>query len=172
MMIKYIWRKFRGVFFFICCFNFIMCSSSCNKKNNLKTIQPYANNLGIKPSIIAQFDTIHFTQIEWVKPIKYFGTVNEGDKILIKFAYKNTGIHPLFISKAMPSCGCTNPTYSEQPIMPGETGEVSVNFDSNGQLNHIKKSIVITSNTTNSVQHRLSFEGNVFKRNANFHSKK
>ena len=162
----------KRIVFFACCITSIMCGNSCNKKNNKNPIQPYTNNMGIKPSTIAQLDTKHFTQIEWVKPVKHFGTVNEGDKVLIKFAYKNTGYHPLFISKAMPSCGCTNPTYSELAVMPGNAGEISVNFDSNGQLNHIKKSIVITSNTTNSVQHTLSFEGNVIKRNSNSHSMK
>lgn len=36
------------------------------------------------------------------------------------FVFTNTGDAPLVINQAMASCGCTVPTYTKTPIMPGQ----------------------------------------------------
>ena len=40
------------------------------------------------------------------------------------FTFVNTGDKPLVITQAVASCGCTVPTYTKQPIQPGEKGEL------------------------------------------------
>ena len=51
------------------------------------------------------------------------------------------------------SCGCTVPKYPKNiAIKPGESGEIEVNFDSNGRLNLQQKMIKITANTTSGGQ--------------------
>jgi len=68
-----------------------------------------------------------------------------------EFIFTNTGKEPLIISKAKGSCGCTVPEWSKEPILPGETGKIKVNYDEKrvGQFN---KSVTITSNAQNSPQ--------------------
>jgi Protein of unknown function (DUF1573) len=136
---------------------------SCKSKDPVP-VSPYANDLGIKPATIAQIDTAHYTTIEWMDRIKDFGTIQYGDSVLLKFGFKNTGVHPLFLSAVRPSCGCTVPHYPIEAIMPGEENELTVNFHSIGQADTVHKTILVTSNTSNGVTHLLTIEGRIDSR--------
>ena len=68
-----------------------------------------------------------------------------------EFLFTNTGKEPLIISKAKGSCGCTVPNWPKEPIMPGETGTIKVNYDEK-RVGSFNKSITITSNARNSVK--------------------
>ena len=59
--------------------------------------------------------------------------------------FTNTGTAPLVIKNARGSCGCTVPTYPKQPIMPGETAEIEIRYDTK-RLGQINKSVTITTN--------------------------
>jgi hypothetical protein len=76
-----------------------------------------------------------------------FGTINEGQVVEHSFAFKNTGDAPLIIQSAQPSCGCTVPDWTKEPIPAGGTGYVKAKFDSNGKPNIQNKSITVTANT-------------------------
>lgn len=78
-----------------------------------------------------------------------FGVVEEGVKVEHVFEVVNTGEAPLIINNVLASCGCTTPEYSKHPIIPGETGEVKVVFDSNGQPGKQHKIITVMSNAEN-----------------------
>lgn len=76
-----------------------------------------------------------------------FGTINEGDVVEHTFKFKNTGEAPLIIQNAMGSCGCTVPTWTKEPIQPGETGEIVAKFNSQGRTNLQNKTVTVTANT-------------------------
>ena len=76
-----------------------------------------------------------------------FGTVVEGKKVSYTYKVKNTGEAPLIIQNAAPSCGCTVPTYSKDPIPVGGSGFVKAEFDSNGKPGINNKTITVTANT-------------------------
>lgn len=76
-----------------------------------------------------------------------FGTIKEGDKVSYTYSFKNTGEAPLIIQNAQPSCGCTVPEWSKEPIPVGGTGFVKAEFDSNGKPNIQNKTITVTANT-------------------------
>lgn len=76
-----------------------------------------------------------------------FGTIKEGEVVKHTFKFTNTGEAPLIIQNASGSCGCTVPTYSKEPIAPGETGEIVAEFNSKGQKNMQIKTVRITANT-------------------------
>ena len=44
------------------------------------------------------------------------------------FTMKNISDRPVVIHRVVTSCGCTEPTWTEAPIRPGETGEIKVVF--------------------------------------------
>ncbi len=127
--------------------------------------QPYKNDLGISPAVIAQIDTLHYTDIQWINPKKNIGRLKEGDSVFMKFWFKNAGKHPLFISAVKPACGCTVPSVPEDPVMPGEKGFLPVFFNTNNQEGDITKTIIVIANTLNGVKHVLSFSGNVSRKN-------
>jgi hypothetical protein len=76
-----------------------------------------------------------------------FGTVKEGDKVSYTYKVKNTGDAPLIIQNAQPSCGCTVPDWTREPIPVGGTGFVKAEFDSNGKPGIQNKTITVTANT-------------------------
>jgi hypothetical protein len=76
-----------------------------------------------------------------------FGTVNEGQKVTYTYKIKNNGEAPLIIQNAAPSCGCTVPDWSKEPIPVGGSGFVKAEFDTNGKTGIQNKTITVTANT-------------------------
>jgi len=76
-----------------------------------------------------------------------FGTVKEGGKVSYTYKITNTGEAPLIIQNAQPSCGCTVPDWSREPIPVGGTGFVKAEFDTNGKQGINNKTITVTANT-------------------------
>lgn len=60
-----------------------------------------------------------------------FGQIPKEVPVTTIFKLKNTGDKPLIINDAQASCGCTVPRKPEEPILPGEEGELEVTFTSN-----------------------------------------
>jgi hypothetical protein len=76
-----------------------------------------------------------------------FGTVEEGEKVKHTYKFKNTGNEPLIIASAKGSCGCTVPKWPSDPIAPGQTGVIDVEFDSKGKPGKQTKRVTVTANT-------------------------
>lgn len=74
-----------------------------------------------------------------------YGTIEKGADGVRVFEFTNTGNAPLIISEVKSTCGCTVPKKPDGPIMPGQTGEISVKYDTN-RVNPIRKTITVTSN--------------------------
>ena len=68
-----------------------------------------------------------------------------------EFQFTNTGKEPLIISKCKGSCGCTVPECPKEPILPGETSIIKVNYDEK-RVGSFNKSITITSNAKNATK--------------------
>lgn len=88
--------------------------------------------------------------ISFEKEIHDFGKIKEdGGKVEYKFIYTNTGSTPLIITNVKASCGCTSPTWTEKPVMPGQKGFVSAVFDPRNRPGNFNKSIFVESNSEN-----------------------
>jgi len=74
-----------------------------------------------------------------------YGTINKGDNGVRTFEFTNTGDAPLIITKVSSSCGCTVPKKPENPIMPGNSGEIEVKYDTQ-RVMPIRKTITVLSN--------------------------
>ena len=75
------------------------------------------------------------------------------------FEFTNTGTAPLVIHQAFASCGCTIPTYTEEPIKPGARGRVNIKYDGKDKFpGHFQKTVTIRSNAVTEVV-RLTVEG-------------
>jgi hypothetical protein len=67
---------------------------------------------------------------------------SDGNRV---FKFKNIGKSPIIIAQVKGSCGCTVPTKPEEPIMPGESGEIKVKYATN-RIGPFSKTVTITSN--------------------------
>ena len=74
-----------------------------------------------------------------------YGTIIQNSDGLRIFTFTNTGNAPLIISEVKTSCGCTVPTYSKEAILPGETGEINIKYDTK-RLGSFNKTITVLSN--------------------------
>ena len=63
------------------------------------------------------------------------------------FEFTNTGNEPLIIQDAKGSCGCTVPKYPKEPIAPGATGEIEVEYKPGTQKGNQTKAVTLTANT-------------------------
>ncbi|PCI06903.1 MAG: hypothetical protein COB73_09180 [Flavobacteriaceae bacterium] len=90
-----------------------------------------------------------------------YGKIEKGSDGVRVFTFTNTGKSPLIVEKVKGSCGCTVPTKPEAPIMPGETGEIQVKYDTN-RVGGFSKTVTITSNASEPVK-RLKIKGIVLK---------
>lgn len=79
-----------------------------------------------------------------------FGDIYQGDTVKHVFKFKNTGTAPLVISEVKTTCGCTAPFYSKTPVLPGESGQITIVFDSEGKSGRMTKVIQVVSNSGNS----------------------
>lgn len=89
-----------------------------------------------------------------------FGKVKAGEKVEHEYTFKNTGKEPLVISNAKGSCGCTVPEWPKEPIAPGASAKIKVNFDSKGKSGPQTKQVTITANT-DPVQSIIYIKGEV-----------
>ena len=68
------------------------------------------------------------------------------------FYFTNTGTAPLVIHQALASCGCTVPTFSKEPVKPGEKGRIEVSYNGKGKFPGVfQKTVTVRSNATNEV---------------------
>lgn len=106
------------------------------------------------------------TKIEFEETTFQWGELIEGEKIQNVFTFTNTGFEPLVILNAKGSCGCTVPRWPKEPIMPGETADLLVEFNSanKGKIggNPQSKRVTITANTEPANTY-LTIKGTVIK---------
>jgi hypothetical protein len=102
------------------------------------------------------------TTIEFPETTYDYGTVEDGKKVVHIYKFKNTGKNPLIISDAKGSCGCTVPEWPKEPIAPGKSGEIRVEFDSKNkgtaEGSAQSKRVTLTANT-DPVQTYLTIKG-------------
>ena len=113
------------------------------------TVTPEEGTVNTNPNSSSEDVTGDETTIEYFEMKHAFGNVFYPSDNKYTFKFKNTGDKPLVIEKAIASCGCTVPNKPEEPIMPGEIGELDVIFrPKSGQVGQtVTKKITVTANT-------------------------
>ena len=71
-----------------------------------------------------------------------FGKIKQGVPVSTFFEIKNISDKPLVIENAWGSCGCTTPEVPKEPIAPGTTTKLKVNYNAAAQ-NHFEKQVYI-----------------------------
>ncbi len=106
--------------------------------------------------------------IKFEKTTHNFGEFSENEPtVSCSFKFTNTGNDLLVIHQAVASCGCTVPSYTKEPIKPGESGEINVTYNGAGKHpGHFKKSITIRSNAKTEMT-RLYIEGDMTAKEEN-----
>lgn len=104
------------------------------------------------------------TEITFEKDSYDFGDIRQGDTVSHDFKFTNTGSHDLIITNARGTCGCTVPEWPKEPIKPGESNVIKVQFNSKNKKGAQNKTVTITANTKPS-ETKIYFTGNVIAPN-------
>ena len=92
-----------------------------------------------------------------------YGKIKQGADPYRVFKFKNEGTEPLLITGARGSCGCTVPTYPQEPIAPGKTAEIKVRYDTQ-RIGQFTKTVTITTNEAGESATRiLTIKGEVMQ---------
>ncbi len=76
-----------------------------------------------------------------------FGTIPDGDLVSHVYKFTNTGSEPLILSDAKGSCGCTVPKWPREPIAPGASADITVEFNSKNKAGKRNQKVTVTANT-------------------------
>lgn len=90
-------------------------------------------NVFAKPVIHFQEDTYDFGEVEQGKLLKHI------------FSFENLGDEPLFISEVRNYCRCTESVLSSEKILPGQTGQITVTFDTEERQGRVFQPIGVYS---------------------------
>jgi hypothetical protein len=90
-----------------------------------------------------------------------FGDLQEGPKANVDFVFTNTGNKPLILTDVKASCGCTTPEWPKEPIMPGQSSKIKVEYNTQGRPGDFTKSITITSNISDTIPKMIYIKGKV-----------
>lgn len=90
-----------------------------------------------------------------------FGTIKEEmGSVSTQFEFTNTGKSPLIIQRVSASCGCTTPSYTKEPILPGKKGTISATYSTVRRPGTFNKTIRVYTNVPDTV-YVLTIKGNV-----------
>jgi hypothetical protein len=81
-------------------------------------------------SLAVKAQDVKVDDVMKVNTEKYdFGKIKQGVPVTTYFEITNTSARPLVISNATGSCGCTTPTVPKEPIAPGATTKLQVDYN-------------------------------------------
>lgn len=85
-----------------------------------------------KPDDVAKFNTEKYD----------FGKVKQNVPAVYYFEITNKSDKPLVIENAHATCGCTTPEYQKDPILPGKTAKLKVQYNAAG-MGHFDKGVFV-----------------------------
>lgn len=99
-------------------------------------------------AVTAPADTTSKAKIVFEKLTHDYSAINVGGDGSCVFKFTNEGKLPLVLSSVNASCGCTTPSWTREPVLPGEKGEIKVRYDTN-RVGAFSKTITVNSNAVN-----------------------
>lgn len=137
-------------------------AASATTEESNETVQTSAPQpIPNQPEYIRKAEELPKTTVSFATESYDFQKVPAGEKVFYKYKFTNTGSEDLVITYVKPSCGCTTPKWSQEPIKPGEEGFVDVEFDSRGKSGTQRKTVTLFGNFENGIRHDLKLTGEV-----------
>ena len=100
-------------------------------------------------------------EVTFKKNVHDYGSIKEEVEVGVsEFEFTNTGKSPVVIQRVIASCGCTSPSYTREPVLPGKSGEIKVAYSTSFRPGTFQKNIRIYTNVPDTV-YTLTIKGNV-----------
>jgi len=95
----------------------------------MRLILTFMSVLFISFSALAQNELNLDSKISFSAEEYDFGQQPVGTPVTHQFEFVNIGSKPLVLSSVKASCGCTSPSWSKEPIMPGQKKTVAAQYN-------------------------------------------
>jgi hypothetical protein len=115
--------------------------------------------------VMAQEQKKNGPEITFKNTTHEYGELYQGGDGSYNFSFTNTGNEPLILSKPRSSCGCTVPAWPKEPILPGETSDIKVTYNTN-KVGSFNKTVTVYSNAKNKSAVVLRIKGKVVSKPA------
>ena len=100
-------------------------------------------------------------EVKFDKNVHDYGSVKEEVEVAVsEFKFTNTGTTPVVIQRVIASCGCTSPSYTREPVLPGKKGNIKVAYNTIYRPGTFRKSVRVYTNVPDTV-YTLTIKGNV-----------
>ena len=90
-----------------------------------------------------------------------FKDIAEGELANCIFEFVNNGTAPLIVNEVQPSCGCTIPEWSKEPIAPKGKGTIKAQYNTINRPGAFKKALTVVSNSATNPNMIIYIKGNV-----------
>lgn len=98
-------------------------------------------------AILAGLLTAQQPVLTFDKTTHDFGKIKEENGLAtVTFSFTNKGDAPLVINRVQAACGCTTPTWTKEPILPGKKGTVTAAYNPQNRPGSFIKTITVFSN--------------------------
>lgn len=131
-----------------------------DKKNVQKPAKSAVEAIRVDKAQATSSSGTNINALKFESEVHDFGTIPEGPSAEYEFVFTNAGNEPIIIQQARPSCGCTTPSWSKDPVLPGKTGSIKAVYSTQGRPNAFTKTISVVTNLGTKV---LTIKGNVEK---------
>lgn len=95
----------------------------------MRTVLTLFSALLLSTVVFAQTELNLDSKISFSAEEHDFGQKPTGTPVSHKFEFTNIGNKPLVLTAVKASCGCTSPSWSKEPIMPGQKGTVEAQYN-------------------------------------------
>ncbi len=80
-----------------------------------------------------------------------------------RFEFINRTPKPIIVNRVESSCGCTAPSWSSEPVMPGEKGYIEARYETTNRPGSFDKTLTVYTNSPHSPISYLAIKGNVVR---------
>lgn len=146
----------------IACLTLFVGAASAQDKKQVITAKPIQEAVPQQDAAAtpAKTTTLTTENVAFKSDSYDFGTIPEGPAAEHVFMFTNTGKEPIVIERVQPSCGCTAPDWTKEPVAPGKQGMVKATYGTQGRPGHFEKNMTVF---TNAGVKSVSFKGTVEK---------
>lgn len=114
----------------------VLAVISCKKNESVEQSKVDSTQIAAQQAPVSETSIIDETKkqpetsLALSEPSFDFGKIKKGDVVEHIYEVTNTGKNPLIISSVQPTCGCTVPDFTKDPILPGQKGKITLKFNS------------------------------------------
>lgn len=93
-----------------------------------------------------------------------FGELQENIRFAThRFEFVNRTPKPIIVNRVESSCGCTAPSWSSEPVAPGEKGFIDARYETTNRLGKFDKTLTVYTNSPHSPISYLAIKGDVVR---------